>query len=585
MFNLLKGKNNDNSAITDALNRSLAVIEFTPNGNIIHANANFLDTMGYGFNEIKGKHHSIFVDALDSSGSEYKAFWPALGKGEFKQGEFKRIKKNQEFVWLQATYNPILDSKGKVIKVIKFASDITQDKLRNADLAGQIDAIHKSQAVIEFDVSGKILTANQNFLEVMGFNLHEIQGKHHSIFIASQEAQSAEYKTFWKELGQGKYQAGQFKRLGKAGNDIWIEATYNPIFDMNGDILKIVKFATDITDNINQQTRFNLLSLVANETDNSVVITNSQGLIEYVNPGFTKLTGYQFEEVQNRKPGDILQGEHTDKKTIQRIRENLKNRTAFYDEILNYDKHGNAYWISLAINPVFDESRSLNKFISIQANIDETKRIALENSVRLDAISESNVAMEFDKEGNIIRSNPLAIQVLKVKNEQDVQRLASNLKGLLSADNWGKLQQGEFVNSEITIDINGEESVRLSVAISPVHNSQGQLDKILMYGTDVSERNAVIANTHGAMSQVMERIGSIIKTIDGISNQTNLLALNAAIESARAGEAGRGFAVVADEVRNLAQSTTESAQEISSLIDETKQHVDQLSNYMSSSDK
>lgn len=451
MFKLRSKKDKENSSITKALHRSQAIIEFTPSGNIIHANENFLSTMGFTLGEIKGKHHSIFVEPTEASGADYKKFWANLAKGEFQQSEFKRITKDKKIVWLHATYNPIKNGKGDILKVIKFASDITQDKLHNADLAGQISAIHKSQAVIEFDVNGNILFANDNFLHVMRYRLDEVKGKHHSIFISPAEANSVDYKEFWQQLKKGKYQAAQYKRLSKTGEEVWIEASYNPIFDMNGNILKIVKFATDITQNIQQQAQFSLLSLVANETDNSVVITDKNGLIEYVNPGFNRLTGYSVDEVMGRKPGEILQGKHTDKETVTRIRESIKNRKPMYDEILNYDKQGHPYWISLAINPVTDANGHLSKFISIQANIDQTKRRALENDIRLEAIGQSNIVMEFDPSGVLSLANPLALKTLNVDDFSKLKRLTANLKTYISSDSWTKLQQGKFVNTELTM--------------------------------------------------------------------------------------------------------------------------------------
>ena len=583
MFNFSK-TSNDNAAITEALDRSQAVIEFTPQGKILTANGNFLNTVGYSLEEIKGKHHSMFVDALDAKTSEYASFWSGLESGRFSQGEFRRVTKEGKRIWLQATYNPILGSNGKVAKVIKFASDITAQKTSSADMLGQIQAINKSQAVIEFDTKGNILNANDNFLGAMGYSLHEIQGKHHSMFVESQYVQSSEYKQFWRDLAGGDFKNGRFKRVGNGGKEIWIEATYNPIIDSDGNVFKVVKFASDVTENVEQERRFNLLSLVANETDNSVIITDAKGLIEYVNPGFRKLTGFTDNEVIGKKPSSFLQGERTSQETISEIRESLKSRTPYVGEILNYDCHGNAYWISLAINPVFDEQGTLKRFISIQANIDATKGKALENAIRLDAIGQSNIVMEFDAVGTLLTSNSLALEAIKVNDVEQLSRVIGSLKNNVQADSWNQVTSGEIVNAEISLHDKDDKMVRLSVSISPVMDVEGRLEKILMYGSDVSERNAVISNTNTAMSQVMERIGNIIKTIDSISSQTNLLALNAAIESARAGEAGRGFAVVADEVRNLAQSTTESAKEIGALIDETKQHVDQLSTYMNGSE-
>jgi methyl-accepting chemotaxis protein len=217
MFNFVDSNKSDNGAITDALNRSQAVIEFTPQGHILTANDNFLRVVGYSLAEIKGKHHKMFVDNSEASSKEYQSFWASLAEGNFRQGEFKRVTKRGESVWLQATYNPILDKNGHVVKVVKFASDITKDKLLAADMEGQIKAISKSQAVIEFDTSGVILFANENFLGAVGYTLDEIKGKHHSMFLTAEDAQTADYKAFWRDLAQGKYHLGRYRRVGKGG--------------------------------------------------------------------------------------------------------------------------------------------------------------------------------------------------------------------------------------------------------------------------------------------------------------------------------------------------------------------------------
>ncbi len=234
-------------AILKALNTSMAAIEFTPNGEILCANENFLAALGYSADEIVGKHHSMFVPEDERDSTEYAQFWKSLADGQFQSREFRRITKSGDDIWIEASYNPIFNSSGKVFKVIKFASDITAKKMQYIDFKGRIDAISRSQAVIEFEMDGTIITANENFLSVMGYSLEEIQGKHHSMFAEPEFAKSQEYKDFWAKLNAGEFQAAQYKRLAKGGKEIWIEASYNVIFDLTGKPVKVVKFATDLT--------------------------------------------------------------------------------------------------------------------------------------------------------------------------------------------------------------------------------------------------------------------------------------------------------------------------------------------------
>jgi methyl-accepting chemotaxis protein len=230
-----------------AIGRSQAVIEFNLDGTVVTANENFLKTMGYSQADIAGQHHRMFVDSKERDNTAYREFWARLNRGEFQAGEFKRIGKGGKEVWILATYNPILDEAGKPFKVVKFATDISQQKLKSADLDGQITAIGKSQAIIEFNMDGTIIRANDNFLNVLGYALGEVQGKHHSMFVDSSERDGAAYREFWAALNRGDYQTGEFKRIGKGGKEAWIQASYNPIFDLNGKPYKVVKFASDTT--------------------------------------------------------------------------------------------------------------------------------------------------------------------------------------------------------------------------------------------------------------------------------------------------------------------------------------------------
>jgi methyl-accepting chemotaxis protein len=231
----------------DAINRSQARIEFDLDGKILDANENFLSAMGYTLAEVKGQHHSLFVTPEEKASPAYKQFWTDLGRGEFSRGQYLRLGKGGKEIWIQASYNPILGAGSKPVGVIKYAFDVTEQKNRLADLEGQRAAIDKAQAVIEFDLTGKILTANQNFLSVLGYSLAEITGQHHRMFVDPAESETQGYRAFWDRLGHGEYDAGQYRRIGKGGKEIWIQASYNPIFDTQGRPYKVVKFASDIT--------------------------------------------------------------------------------------------------------------------------------------------------------------------------------------------------------------------------------------------------------------------------------------------------------------------------------------------------
>ncbi|MGM4930663.1 methyl-accepting chemotaxis protein [Tardiphaga sp. 619_E2_N8_5] len=243
----VKIRSMDDAGKIVAIGRSQAVIEFKLDGTIVTANDLFLNVMGYNLAEIEGRHHSMFVDPATRDGAAYREFWASLNRGEYQAAEYKRIGKNGKEVWILATYNPILDETGRPIKVVKFASDVTEQKLRTANFSGQIEAIGKSQAVIEFSMDGIVLSANENFLDVLGYALSEIQGKHHSMFVVPSERDGADYREFWAALKRGNYQAAEYQRIGKGGKQVWIQASYNPILDLNGKPYKVVKYATDTT--------------------------------------------------------------------------------------------------------------------------------------------------------------------------------------------------------------------------------------------------------------------------------------------------------------------------------------------------
>jgi methyl-accepting chemotaxis protein len=230
----------------NAIGRSQAVIKFTPDGVILDANKNFCDALGYSLSEIVGKHHAMFVGDAYAKTTEYKEFWARLKSGQFDRSQYKRFAKGGRELWIEASYNPLIRN-GKVVKVIKIATDITACKLKALDDEGKLNAISRSQAVIEFNPDGTILDANENFLTTLGYSIDEIRGKHHAMFCDQTYAKSEAYRDFWKSLASGKFHSDEFIRYGKSGKAIWIQAAYNPIFNDRQEVYKVIKFATDVT--------------------------------------------------------------------------------------------------------------------------------------------------------------------------------------------------------------------------------------------------------------------------------------------------------------------------------------------------
>ncbi len=243
-----KSESQDQFYLINSLKSNLATIEFTPDGIILSANELFLSAVGYSMADIQGQHHQMFCDKDYIRSSEYQEFWPTLAKGETKSGTFLRQNSRGDKLWLEATYFPIKDNDGTVLKVFKIAADVTDTVEDLSSKNGIIDALQRSLATIEFTPKGEIVYANQNFLSTVGFSLEEIKGKHHRIFCEDQFYQ--ENPNFWQELENGGFKSGQFKRVNARGEVIWLEATYNPIMNAEGKVYKVIKFASDITKDV-----------------------------------------------------------------------------------------------------------------------------------------------------------------------------------------------------------------------------------------------------------------------------------------------------------------------------------------------
>ncbi|MDB4837612.1 PAS domain-containing methyl-accepting chemotaxis protein [Marinomonas sp.] len=236
--------------ILESLKGSVAFIEFSPNGTILNANENFLEIVGYSIEEIKGKHHSIFCDKKHIRTPEYSRFWRKLSSGESIKDRFLRFTKNNRPVWLEASYNAVKDDDGNISSVVKFATDITEFVTKSNIQNGVLNAIDTSTSIIAFELDGTIIEANHNFLQATGYTLSDVQGQHHKIFCAPELVNSNAYKDFWRKLNRGEYVKGLFERRDADGNVVWLEASYNPIADKSGKLIRIIKFASDVSDRV-----------------------------------------------------------------------------------------------------------------------------------------------------------------------------------------------------------------------------------------------------------------------------------------------------------------------------------------------
>lgn len=452
------GFNNDCKSIMDALSRSQAIIQFDLTGKILTANKNFCATLGYDLNEIVGKHHSMFVDPEEVESTEYKQFWRDLATGKFDRRQYKRFGKDGREIWIEASYNPVFKG-DKPIKVVKFATDITESKIKAIEDSAKLSAISRSQAVIEFTPDGKILTANENFCGTLGYQLSEIVGKHHKIFCDSAYVTTPEYAAFWRDLAAGEYCSNEFMRISKSGEQVWIQAAYNPITNDRGEVVKVVKFATDVT------ARMTAISLLAG----SLRALASGDLTRTLDTPFVP--------------------------TMENIRKDF--------------------------NDVLAELRST--------------MTAIESNARSIASG-----------SNEIRS---ATDDMARRTEQQAASVEETAAAL----------------EEITTNV-GEATQNAAASATLVAETRGDVERSGQIVTEAVTAMSVIASSSQEMSK-------IIGVIDEIAFQTNLLALNAGIEAARAGEAGKGFAVVAQEVRELAQRSASAAKDIKQLIDSSSEQV------------
>jgi methyl-accepting chemotaxis protein len=620
-----------------ALQQSQAVLEFDLTGRILAANDRALAILGYQLEEVAGKHHSIFVEPHYAASDEYRQFWERLGQGQFDANEYKRIAKGGRTVWIQASYNPVLDSKGRPYKVVKFAQDVTARRVKDNEYAAQIAAIQKSQAVIEFRMDGTITAANDNFLATFGYRLDEIVGKHHGMFVDAAYRDSNEYREFWARLNQGQYECAEYRRLGKGGKEIWIQGSYNPIADMSGKWYKVVKFATDITERKLAQRRTEelvdeaaRLRSAVDVTQSAIMIVDRNLVLTYMNRTVIELMRKrenEFRTVFPRFDADKLVGSCIDlfHKNPEHQRRLLADagRQPFHTDI-----RVGPLTFAITANMIRDpdgeyvgnllEWQDVTVQRHAQREIEALLVSATQGQIdaRIDATSYDGVMRSFGEGMNRVMD---AVATPFHETRHVVGALA---RGDLTCSMQGAFQGefallGEQLNG--SLDTLKKLVTQLDAAASNITNAasdiaegNGNLNKrtqeqsasleetsaSLEEMTATVKQNAanatqanqlasgaraaaekggeVVSSAVNAMAAITEsskKVADIISVIEQIAFQTNMLALNAAVEAARAGDQGRGFAVVAAEVRNLAQRSAAAAKEIKGLIQDSQEKV------------
>ena len=527
-----KLKNADFEGQIEAIGKAQAVIEFNLDGTIITANDNFLNVLGYTLGEVQGQHHRMFVEESFRASVEYRQFWEALSRGEYQAGEYKRIGKGGKEVWIQASYNPIFDLNGKPFKVVKYATDVTEQKLKNADVQGQIEAVGKAQAVIEFNLDGTIITANDNFLNALGYTLGEVQGQHHRLFVEESFRASVEYRQFWEALNRGEYQAGEYKRIGKGGKEVWIQASYNPILDLNGKPFKVVKYATDVTEQKLRNADFEG-QIEAVGKAQAVIEFNLDGTIITANDNFLNALGYTLGEVQGQHHRMFVEESFRASVEYRQFWEALNRGEYQAGEYKRIGKGGKEVWIQASYNPILDLNGKPFKVVKYATDVTEQKLRNADVQGQIEAVGKAQAVIEFNLDGTIITANDNFLNVMgytlaEIQGQHHRMFAEESFRNSIEYRQfWEALNRGEYQAGEYKRIGKGGKEVWIQASYNPILDLNGKPLKVVKYATDVTEQKLRNVDFEGQIEAVGKAQAVIEFNLDGTIITANDNFLNA----------------------------------------------------------
>jgi methyl-accepting chemotaxis protein len=533
-------KDADSRGQIAAIHRSQAATEFDMDGTIREINENFTTVTGYTRAEVAGKHHSVMVEPAHAAGPEYRAFWQKLQRGEPVIGSFKRIAKGGREIWMQASYNPIADIHGKPFKVVEYATDVTEQMVRNADHAGQLAAIDRAQAVVEFDMDGTVRKINENFARVMGYSAGEVVGKHHSMFADAGVAGSAEYRAFWAKLNRGEYEVGTYKRLGKGGREIWVQASYNPIADANGRPVKVVKYASDVTPAMHaqnalqvavQQTQDTVKFAIDGDLTHRIPMEGKTGDLEVLCRGVNSLLESTSELVKRVK---VASGEvHMGAEEISRGNANLSQRTeeqassleetaSSMEEMTSTvkqtaDNAGQANQLAMAAREQAEKGGAVvNTAVTAMGAInDASKKIAdiigvIDEIAFQTNLLALNAAVEAARAGE--QGRGFAVVATEVRNLAGRSATAAKEIKALIQDSVAKVDEGSKLVDEsgktlgeIVQAVKKVTDIVAEIAAASREQSSGieQVNKAVMQMDETTQQNAALVEEAAAASQAI----------------------------------------------------------------------------------